>query len=40
MGWDDAQAGEVVRVSFGPDTDEAEVDRFAAAWTSMAARAR
>ncbi|MEV4933724.1 cysteine desulfurase family protein [Sphingobium sp. LSP13-1-1.1] len=40
MGWDDAQAGEVVRVSFGPDTGEAEVDRFAAAWTSMAARAR
>ncbi|APL93827.1 aminotransferase class V-fold PLP-dependent enzyme [Sphingobium indicum] len=40
MGWDDARAGEVVRVSFGPDTSEADVDRFVAAWTRMAERAR
>ncbi|GAY21506.1 cysteine desulfurase [Sphingobium fuliginis] len=40
MGWDDARAGEVVRVSFGPDTSEKDLDRFAAAWTRMAGRAR
>src|SRR3546814_3361538 len=34
MGWDDARAGEAVRVSFGPDTSEADVDRFVAAWRS------
>jgi cysteine desulfurase len=39
MGWDDAAAGEVVRVSFGPSTSEANVDRFIAAWRAMAARA-
>lgn len=39
MGWDDAAAGEVVRVSFGPSTSEADVDRFIAAWRAMAARA-
>ncbi|MBH1999556.1 MAG: aminotransferase class V-fold PLP-dependent enzyme [Sphingomonadaceae bacterium] len=39
MGWDEASAGEVVRVSFGPQTGEADVDRFLAAWTAMAARA-
>jgi cysteine desulfurase len=38
MGWDEAAAGEVVRVSFGPSTSEADVDRFIAAWTAMAAR--
>ncbi|AMK23408.1 MULTISPECIES: cysteine desulfurase family protein [unclassified Sphingobium] len=40
MGWDEAQAGEVIRVSFGPATSEADIDRFIEAWTSMAARAR
>ena len=40
MGWDDARAGEVVRVSFGPDTSEADMDRFVTAWTRVAARAR
>ncbi len=40
MGWDDVAAGEVVRVSFGPMTDAADIDRFIAAWTAMAARAR
>jgi cysteine desulfurase len=39
MGWDDAAASEVVRVSFGPSTSEADVDRFIAAWSAMAARA-
>lgn len=39
MGWDEAAAGEVVRVSFGPQTDEADVDRFLGQWTAMAARA-
>ncbi|EQB11459.1 cysteine desulfurase family protein [Sphingobium lactosutens] len=40
MGWDEAAAGEVVRVSFGPQTSEHDVDRFLAAWTTMAHRAR
>ena len=40
MGWDEASAGEVIRVSFGPSTDQAEIDRFAELWTAMAARRR
>jgi cysteine desulfurase len=40
MGWDEAGAAEVVRVSFGRTTTEDEVDRFAALWTDMAARRR
>lgn len=40
MGWDDAAAAEVVRVSFGPRTQEADIDRFLVAWTAMAQRAR
>lgn len=40
MGWEEGPASEVVRVSFGPDTGEAGVDRFIAVWTRMAARAR
>jgi cysteine desulfurase len=40
MGWDERSAGEVIRVSFGPTTTEAEVDRFAALWTEMASRRR
>jgi cysteine desulfurase len=39
MGWDAAEAGEVVRVSFGPQTSAADVDRFLATWTAMAERA-
>jgi cysteine desulfurase len=37
MGWDEEAAGEVIRVSFGPQTGEADIDRFLAAWTAMAA---
>jgi cysteine desulfurase len=40
MGWDESAAGEVVRVSFGRSTTQAEVDRFAALWTEMASRRR
>ena len=40
MGWDEAAAAEVVRVSFGPGTAMADVERFLAAWTDMAGRAR
>ena len=40
MGWDETAASEVVRVSFGRSTTEAEVDRFATLWTEMAARRR
>lgn len=39
MGWDEAAASEVVRVSFGPQTGAADVERFLGQWTAMAARA-
>jgi cysteine desulfurase len=39
MGWDAAAAGEVVRVSFGPQTSAGDVDRFLATWAAMAERA-
>ncbi|MET0370965.1 MAG: aminotransferase class V-fold PLP-dependent enzyme [Sphingobium sp.] len=39
MGWDDEAAGEVVRVSFGPETNDADVDRFLSEWMKMAGRA-
>lgn len=40
MGWSDAEAREVVRVSFGPQTTAEEVDAFAAAWEKLADRKR
>ena len=40
MGLDPAIAGSVVRVSFGPSTTEADVDRFLAEWKAIAERAR
>ena len=40
MGWTEEAAGEVVRVSFGPVTSAADVDRFMEQWTRMAERAR
>lgn len=36
MGWDEEAAREVIRVSFGPSTSQADVDRFAELWTGMA----
>lgn len=36
MGWDQTAAREVVRVSFGRSTTEAEVDAFAAQWRQIA----
>lgn len=39
MGWDATAAGEVVRVSFGPQTSEAHIDRFIAQWTAIKDRA-
>ena len=40
MGWDTAAASEVVRVSFGPETSEADIDRFVAAWIAIKDRAQ
>jgi cysteine desulfurase len=40
MGWTVRPASEVVRVSFGPDTNEADMDRFMATWRGIAGRAR
>ena len=39
MGWDAKAASEVVRVSFGPQTSEADIDRFVAAWVTIRNRA-
>lgn len=40
MGWDVAAAGEVVRVSFGPQTSESDITRFVEVWRSMMKRAK
>ncbi len=40
MGWDDDAAAQVVRVSFGPQTCDNDVDRFLSVWTAMAEKAR
>jgi len=40
MGWDEAAAREVIRISFGPDTGADDVDRCAALWRSIADAAR
>jgi cysteine desulfurase len=38
MGWSETEAREVIRVSIAPETSEADVARFLAAWTRLAAR--
>ena len=40
MGWGEEEAREVVRVSFGPDTGGADIDRFVAEWSVIAGSAR
>jgi len=40
MGADEALAGSAIRVSLGPDTTEAEIDGFVAAWTALVGKAR
>jgi cysteine desulfurase len=40
MGWDAAAASEVVRVSFGLETSEADIDRFVANWIAIKDRAQ
>jgi cysteine desulfurase len=40
MGWDAGAAGEVIRASFGRDTNEADVDRFVELWIALADRRR
>ena len=40
MGWDESALREVVRVSFGRTTTEAEVDAFAAEWRAVGRSAR
>ncbi|QUT04117.1 aminotransferase class V-fold PLP-dependent enzyme [Sphingobium phenoxybenzoativorans] len=39
MGWDEAAAGEVIRVSFGPSTGAADIARFMDAWRKIAGSA-
>ncbi len=38
MGWSEAHASEVIRVSFGPETTRADVYRFIEAWKRIAGR--
>jgi cysteine desulfurase len=38
MGWGEAEANEVIRVSFGPETNRADVYRFIEAWKRIAGR--
>jgi len=40
IGWGEAEAAEVVRVSFGPETSRADVYRFIEAWKRIAGRTR
>lgn len=40
MGWSDKEAGEVIRVSFGPETSRADIYRFLEAWKRIADDAR
>ncbi len=40
MGWSEREAGEVTRVSFGPETSRADVYRFVEAWSRIAGGAR
>jgi cysteine desulfurase len=40
MGVADELAGSMIRVSFGPSTSEADIERFLAEWRRMAARAK
>jgi cysteine desulfurase len=40
MGWKDKEAGEVIRVSFGPETSRADIYRFIEAWKRIADGAR
>jgi cysteine desulfurase len=40
MGWEEPALSEVIRVSFGPATDSADIDRFSTLWARLAARRR
>lgn len=40
MGWDQKAASEVIRVSFGPETSEADIACFIEVWRSIFARAK
>ena len=40
MGWDDTAAGEVIRVSFGPQTQESDMTAFLDVWRAVKERAK
>lgn len=40
MGWDETAAREVIRISFGPDTLEADIDRAIIVWRAIASSRR
>jgi cysteine desulfurase len=40
MGWGIREASEVIRVSFGPDTNAGDIERFAGVWRAIKGRAK
>lgn len=40
MGWDETAAREVIRISFGPDTSETDIDRVITQWRTIATSLR
>jgi cysteine desulfurase len=40
MGWGEVEAGQVIRVSFGPETSRGDIYRFVEAWKRIAQAAR
>lgn len=40
MGWDEKAASQVIRVSFGPETNAAHIDRFIDVWRGISARTK
>lgn len=40
MGWDEKPASQVIRVSFGPETNAAHIDRFIDVWRGISARTK
>lgn len=40
MGWDEKAASQVIRVSFGPETNAAHIDRFIDVWRGITARTK
>jgi cysteine desulfurase len=40
MGWDEDKAREVIRISFGPETGEADIEALLAEWRALFGKRR